>query len=192
VTEVFEDVPANKWYVNAIQFVYDNDIMVGKGKKFDPNAPITREEFVQVLYSHMGKPTVIIPTNLPYPDVKSSGWYIKAVIWAKDNNIANGYGNGKFGVGDCISREQMAQMIYAYAKFRGLDVTVDGVVLDRFADPDEISSWAIPAIKWATSHGVINGTGDEIPRINPRGNATRAECAAMIKSFVEKVLGQRN
>jgi len=189
VTEVFTDVKAGAWYVKAVQYVYDREIMIGKGEKFDPNTVITREEFAQVLYSHMGKPAVS-GTNT-FPDVKANAWYYKAVLWAKNSQIVAGYGNGKFGVGDPITREQMALMLYKYAKLRGFDISVTSGATNGYPDTSKISSWAKTAMDWAVTQGIITGKGQSgAPkselRLDPIGGATRAECATMMMKLLQK------
>ena len=194
VTDVFADVPAGKWYVNAVQFVYDREIMQGKGEDpngsgksiFDPNANLTRAEFATVLYKMEGKPAVAF--NNEILDVKNkSAWYAKPVHWVYEQNIAAGYPNGNYGVADMITREQLALMLYKYAKLKGYTTSYSDTALNRFGDVDKISSWAIEAMKWATTNGVMNGSAHEVPLLNPKGYATRAECASMIKSLLEKV-----
>jgi len=190
----FPDVAANAWYAGFVQYVAEKGYMKGKEINgilyFAPNDPITRAEFATVLYSKENKPEVTYVDQ--FSDVKEGKWFTNPVIWAFQNNITKGYGSGNiFGVSDNITREQMAQMFYAYAKAKGYDLSTNGASLDRFADPDKVSSWAVEAMKWATSKGVISGTGDAIPKLNPKGSATRAECAAMIKSFVQKVEGNQ-
>ena len=195
VTEIFADVPAGKWYVNAVQFVYDRSIMSGKGEDpkgsgkliFDPDANLTRAEFATILYKMEGKPDVAFSHTIL--DVKNqSAWYAKPVHWVYEQNIAAGYPNGNFGVADAITREQLAQMLYKYAKLKGYKTTYSDNSLERFGDTGKISNWAVEAMKWATSNGVMNGSAHEVPLLNPKGNATRAECAAMIKSLYEKVI----
>ena len=193
VSEIFADVTAGKWYVNAIQFVYDRRIMNGKGEDpngsgkmiFDPNANLTRAEFATILYSMENKPGVDYSHEIL--DVKDlSAWYAKPVHWVYEQNIAAGYPNGYFGIADAITREQLAQMLYKYAKLKEYTTEYREDSLERFGDTGKISNWAIEAMKWATSNGVMNGSAHEIPLLNPKGNATRAECAAMIKSLIEK------
>ena len=194
VTQIFADVPPGKWYVNAVQFVYEQGFMNGKGADpkgsgkliFDPNANLTRAEFATVLYNKEGKPSVSFSNTIP--DVKNqSVWYAKPVHWVYEQKIAVGYPNGNFGVADPITREQLALMLYKYAKLKGYKTTYSDNSLARFGDTEKISGWAVEAMKWATSNGVMNGSAHEIPLLNPKGNATRAECAAMIKSFIEKL-----
>ena len=197
VTSVFADVPAGKWFVNAIQFVYERGIMKGKGEDpngsgkliFDPNANLTRAEFATILYNMEGRPDVAFSHTIL--DVKNlSAWYAKPVHWVYEQNIAAGYPNGNFGVADPITREQLALMLYKYAKLKEYKTAYSDNSLDRFGDTNKISSWAVEAMKWATSNGVMNGSAHEVPLLNPKGNATRAECAAMIKSLFEKVIAK--
>ena len=186
VEEKFTDVPQGAWYVSAVQYAYDNGIMTGKtATTFAPNANLTRAEFATVLYSQAGKPAV---TYRPiFKDVAQGAWYTSSVLWAYDNGIVSGYANGSFGTSDKITREQLALMMYKYAQTKGYDTTVDDSILSSFSDEAAISSWARKAIQWATSHGIMSGKGkgaDGKPLLDPKGNATRAECAAMIKKLL--------
>ena len=197
VTGTFSDVSKDKWYVNAIQFCYDQHFMSGKGKDpeddgkqiFDPNGTITRAEFATVLYNMSGKQDVDF-ANV-FSDVQNeSAWYTKPVLWLYSKEIASGYGNGYFGVSDPITREQMALMLYKYSIYLNsiydrIDMSYQEEALQRFGDADQISSWADQAMKWAVTKGVVKGSAHEVPLLNPKGNATRAECAAMIKNLFE-------
>jgi len=183
----FQDVRPDRWYLGAVKFVKQNGIMVGKGNGiFSPEAALTRAEFATILYNMEGKPSVAFTNEIL--DVKDeTAWYAKPVHWAYEQNIAAGYPNGNFGVSDLITREQLAQMLYKYTKLKGYTTDFDETALSRFGDADKVSNWAMEAMKWATSNGVMNGSAHEVPLLNPKANATRAECAAMIKSFVEKM-----
>ena len=182
----FTDVPQGAWFVSAVQYVYDHGIMTGKtATNFAPNANLTRAEFATVLYSQAGKPTVTYRSV--FQDVEQGAWYSSPVLWAYDNGIVSGYANGYFGTSDKITREQLALMMYKYAQTAGYDTTSDAGILDSFSDKAAISSWARKAIQWATSHGIMSGKGngaDGKPMLDPKGNATRAECAAMIKKLL--------
>ena len=166
--------------------------MSGKGDVFQPNTPVTREEFAQTLYNHIGKPDVnTAPENNPFPDVKAKGWYLKAVIWAKDNEIVTGYGNGRFGVGDKITREQLAQMLYKYAILQEYDLELTEGASNGYLDSSKRSGWAHTALDWAVSQGIINGKGTagapkSEMKLDPKGNATRAECAQMVMKLLQK------
>ena len=105
--------------------------------------------------------------------------------WAVENHIIEGYGNGKFGPEDDISREQMATILYNYAKFKGYDVS-KMTDLSRFTDSNKISVWASTPLAWANAEGLINGKGDGI--LDPGGNALRCEVAAILHRFEEKIV----
>ena len=186
VEEKFTDVQSGAWYVSAVQYAYDNGIMGGKSETiFAPEANLTRAEFATVLYSQSGKPAV---TYRPvFKDVEEGAWYSNPVLWAYDNSIVSGYANGNFGTSDNITREQLALMMYKYAKTKGYDTTAESGMLQKFSDEAQISTWAREAIQWAASHGIMSGKGngaDGKPLLDPQGNATRAECAAMMKKML--------
>ena len=170
--------------------------MSGKGQSktnpskmiFGPNANITRAEFVTVLYNRQDKPGV--QYRAVFTDVPEGKWFTAPVLWAYENGISKGYGE-KFGINDPITREQMAKMLYEYAKLLGGNMNYDESAWANFGDTNKVNGWAIDSLKWATSKGVINGSkgaNDTRYMIKPKGNATRAECAAMIKNLIEKVL----
>ena len=197
VSNVFNDVPANAWYAPAIQFIYNRDIMKGKGDFFDPNAIISREDFVQMLFNHMrinDDYGDYSPNDSTFSDVKYGKYYYDAVLWAHFNGIVEGYGNGKFGVGDPITREQIAVMLYKYI-FRSNQISQSMSECEdperylQYQDGDKVSSWARTAVNWAVEKGIITGKGvsgsapSEL-RIDPTGNATRAECAQMFMKFL--------
>jgi len=192
VQDVFDDVNEGDWFVSFVQYVYDNDLMTGKGTNtFAPNTPIRREEFTQILYNHMGKPEVTIDN--PYTDVKDA-WYKNSVLWAKENNIANGKVRDEkvvFDVGKDITREELALMLYKYAKLRNYNLERTEGVCEEYKDGSKVSSWAKEAMEWAVSQGIITGKGGKGAeksemRIDPQGNATRAECACMMTKLLKK------
>ena len=181
VQNVFSDVPTGKWYVNAIQYVYENDIMSGGNEKFNPSGKITREQFVQVLYNCEGKPNVTIDN--PFSDVKKEKYYYNAVLWAKQEGISSGYANGTFGVGNNIKRQDLAKMLYEYAGKKGYNLTKDDSAIKGFSDVSLVSGYAVDAMNWAVTQGIMSGKNG---RLDPKGNATRAECASMIMNLIEK------
>ena len=184
---VFDDIKVDTekpaWYLGAVRYVYEYNIMSGKGNSFKPNSYITRGEFVRLLYNHAGAPEKILQKNI-FPDVKDDAWYTNAVLWAKKNDIASGNGDGTFGVNNDVQRMQVALMLYKYAKLCGYDTTVSNPnAIDSFSDANKVPSWAKNAMNWAVSQGIINGKGGN--RLDPAGKATRAECAQMIMKLVE-------
>ena len=186
VDQIFSDIPKTQWYWSAVQFVYDNKIMQGKGNgNFDPAGNLTRAEFATTLYSIEGRPEVSYKDT--FADVPNGQWFSNPVLWANQANIASGYGSGKFGISDSITREQLALMVYKYVtEVRGFEPDIKDEILEKFKDSSEVSSWAITAMEWAVTNGIVSGTGDS--RLNPQGNALRCECAQILK-MVSDIFG---
>ncbi len=184
VTDVFDDVKSTDWFVKSVQYVYDHGIMAGTngGKSFSPNGKLTREQFTQVLYAYEGKPEVTKMSG--FSDVDPKAWYAKSVYWAKEKGITGGKPDGTFGVNENISRQDLAVMLYTYAKIKNYDLTKNDTALDNFDDKGKVSNYAKDAMKWAVTQGVISGKGNG--KVDPIGNATRAECATMIMKLIEK------
>lgn len=114
----------------------------------------------------------------PFTDVVKDAWYSDAITWAAANGIVGGYGNGLFGPNDNITREQLATILWRYSK----SPAATNKEL-HFNDTDEISGYALDAIRWAVENGILNGFGDG--RLGPKGLATRAQVAQMLKNFIE-------
>ncbi len=169
----------DNWKYNGIKYVYDNHYMNGvDANHFAPDQTLTRAMLVQILYNMEETPAIDFVQQ--FPDVTSDKWYAKAVTWAYENNIASGYDTGKFGAEDNITREQAAVMLKKYAELKGIDTT-GRADLNSYGDVDMVHDWAEDAISWANYSKIINGKLGNI--LDPRGNATRAEMAAMITNF---------
>ena len=142
---------------------------------------------VTILYRMENSPKI---SGAPkFPDVQdSSKYYYKAVKWAADNKIVSGYDNGKFGPNNNITREQLAVILYNYARYKGKDLSKTDD-LKGFSDSNKVASWATKQVKWAVGSGVITGNEnkDGTKTLNSKGNATRAEVAAMIQKYIIKV-----
>lgn len=194
-TQTFKDVKFGSWYVKNVQFAMDNEIMQGKSKDdvadgqkiFDPDKPITRAEFVMVLFNKEKKPDADL--SEAFADVNNEEWYAQAVAWAYANKVTAGYNNGKFGVNDPISREQIATMLHNYGTNRGYNLSTEGknTDLSRFADSDKISTYAVEPLKWATASEIMFGDTAAVPHLNPGKSASRAECAAMVERFMVNI-----
>ncbi|MDR0916846.1 MAG: S-layer homology domain-containing protein, partial [Oscillospiraceae bacterium] len=172
------DVREGDWFYDAVKYVTQNDLMNGVGNsRFAPNANLTRAMLATVLYRLEGEPT-ITGAN-PFSDVAAGQWYTNAVIWAERHGIVEGYGNGKFGPEDNITREQLVTMLWRYAKYKGYDLTINNeqLTINNFADADTVSDYAKDAMRWAVAVGLIQGR--TTTTIVPRGTATRAEVAAI-------------
>jgi len=189
----FADVKSGDWKFNAAKYVYEKGYMNGKGNLagkvlFSPDTPINRSMFVQTLYNVEGKPAVTYVQK--FGDVKESDWYAKPVTWAAQNGIVVGNANGTFGVNGVATREQLAQMFYKYAVYKGFDVKVksgSGKRVNDFPDADKVSSWAVNPLNWALSRGIMSGKGSG--KLDPKGSATRVECATMLRNFMNAYNG---
>ena len=183
----FQDVKLDQWYLDAVRYAKENGLMAGKGEgKFAPDEIITRAQFVTVLYNYEKKTNKIkdLPFDTPFKDVKKDEWYTQPVLWAAKNSITAGISKNQFGVDQQITREQFVRMLYLYAQTKGYKTKSPKDALKDFKDTDKISSWATDAMKWAVSDGLISGIGDG--KISPETGATRAQCAQIMKKFVEK------
>lgn len=177
----FTDVATGDWFYEAVKYAYDNSMMNGVGHNlFAPSSNLTRGMIAQVLYNLEGTPAA---GNGVFTDVAADQWYADAVNWAAANDIVGGYGNGKFGPEDDITREQMAQILYNYAAFKGYDVSTQGD-LSTFNDGAKTSDWALSAMKWAVGSGLLQGYNGNL---NPTGTATRAEVAQILMNFCENI-----
>lgn len=188
VTKIFNDVESDNWYVPAIQFAYDNGIMSGtSATTFAPLTILNRGQFVTVLYNMQGRPNVTYDPN-KFIDVKQNDYFANPVMWAVNNDITSGTGNREFSPNEKITREQVAVMLYKYAKLLNYDTSVGSINLQQhFPDANKIDSWASDAMKWAVTNNIISGKATNSgTKLDPLGNTTRAECAQMIKNFVKK------
>lgn len=164
----FTDVASGSWYYDGVKYVCDNGLMNGtSANEFNPNANTTRSMIVTILARMEGVNT-------------SSGatWYAAGREWAMGAGISDGTNmTGK------ITREQLAAMLYRYAKLKGYDVSASADI-SGYTDASSVSSWATDAMRWAVSAGLINGR--TATTLAPQGNATRAEVASILMRFMQK------
>lgn len=179
----FEDVPEGAWYYDNVEYVFKHELMSGlNDTTFGPNDPLARAQFATIMYRKEGKPEVSYTNR--FKDVSDGNWYTDAIMWASDAGVVTGYSNGNFGPGDKINREQMAVMMYRYANGKGYDVSAS-VALNSYQDGNCVSGFAKQAMQWCVAEGIITGKNNGT-QLDPQGNATRAECATIIRRFVEK------
>ena len=186
----FKDVPEGAWYYNSVKYVFRKGYITGyNDTTFGPSDNLTREQLVNILWRIEGKPSA---NSLPnrFTDVQNGAWYTDAIKWANAYGIVNGYGGTtKFGVGDKIIRQDLAIILSKYAEYKGKDMTKTAS-LDVFKDKNKVSSYAVNAVKWAVTKGIITGNTfpDGSKTIAPHDNATRAETAVMLQRFCENIL----
>lgn len=163
----FTDVPAGSWYEEAVNYVHEKGLMNGTSKNgFSPNANTTRGMIVTILARVEG-----VNTN-------GTPWYAAGQKWAMDNGISDG--TNMPGV---ITREQLATILYRYAKQKGYDVS-KSAALTSFSDADKVSGYASEAMQWAVAEGLLQGSNG---KLNPQGSATRAQVATILMRFMEKI-----
>lgn len=179
----FTDVSTSDWFYSDVMFVYENGLFSGTdSRSFSPNASMTRAMLVTVLYRLEGEPASTGSSS--FSDVCSGSYYEKAVAWAAANGIVTGTGSTSFSPDAKVTREQLAAILYRYAQYKKLD-TDAGAKLDSFSDAGNVSGYASEALSWAVSEGLINGASG---RLMPKGDATRAQVAAILHRFVENVM----
>lgn len=177
----FSDVDQGDWYYDAVMEAAEKGIMDGvTDKRFDPNGPITRAMLAQILYSHNGKPAADKDGTLV--DVSANAWYADAMYWAKAAGAMNGYGDGRMGPTDLLTREQLAVVLYSYAKKNGVDVSKQSD-LTKYSDSEQVADWAQDAMSWAVGAGLISGR--TAATLAPKGTATRAEAAQIMVHFLK-------
>ena len=171
------DVSKDAWYHAAVDYAVEHGIMEGVSEtEFSPNTEVTRAQAVQILYNLEGQPTV--DGDNEFTDV--FGWYEAAVTWAAQTGVATGYGDGTFQPGDNITRQEFAQMLYNYAKYKGYDLSAEGD-LSQFPDSGSVANWAEAAMRWANGNELINGHDDGT--IDAAGTAIRAQAASILMKF---------
>lgn len=176
----FTDVSESDWFYDSVDFMNGNKIMTGMTSTyFGAYEPLSRAQFALILYRLEASPEYT--STKTFPDVPAGCWYEDAVLWAYENNIITGYLNGYFGASDYITREQMAVMLYRYVN---AFIPVSGQAdLGKYADGSYVSPFAVDAVSWAVSEGIISGK-DNGTRIAPQENTARAECAVITQRFV--------
>ncbi len=181
----FTDIGEDDWFYADIAYVYESGLMTGTSTtEFSPDATTTRGMVVTILYRLDGSPAV--GSSCPFNDIASDAYYKDAAAWAVANGIAGGYGNALFGPNDSITREQLAVLLYRYAKYKGLDVSVDDETnILGYNDAQSISEYAFPAMQWLCGKGILQGINGSLM---PAETATRAQIAALLHRFCETVM----
>ena len=174
----FTDVDPAKWYHDAVDYVVRNGLFNGMSNTiFAPNESMTRAMLVTVLHRMEGEPAA--KAESAFTDL-TKDWYKAAVEWAAENGIVNGMDAKHFNPEGKVTREQAMTMLMRYAAFKGMDVSAT-VELTKYADADQISSWASDAVCWAVASGLINGVTPTT--LEPKGSSTRAQIATILMRF---------
>ena len=179
VSDIFLDVAPNAWYKDAVQYAYAGGLMTGvSANEFAPEATTTRAMIVSMLARLEG---VECAESAGFTDVAANDWYATAVNWAAASGITSGTGDGNFSPNTAITREQLAAILMNYAQYKGQDVSARAT-LDTYNDATAISSWANDVMSWAVAEGLLTGVTND--QLQPQGNATRAQVAAILQRFL--------
>ncbi|MDR1208863.1 MAG: S-layer homology domain-containing protein [Clostridiales bacterium] len=172
----FRDVTTGDQYYGAVLAARTRGFMTGfAADEFAPTAVMTRAMAASALFRLAGQPK---HRAASFADVSPEAWYAEAVAWASETGVAVGYGDGRFGPEDAITREQLAALLYRCAGLFGLD-TGKSRDLSDYTDSGEVSDWALTAASWATAEGLLRGTA-----LAPKGGLSRAETASLLIVFV--------
>lgn len=178
VTELFSDISETDWFVTngSVKFVSSKGWINGDNGRFKPNDNIPGTEFVQIMYNISGKPEAAADAAFAGVD---SQWYAPAILWAAGENLITDTGDGALVPTDNLTREQMIVILYNMVG-EGAKVEAD---LSVFPDADQVSPWALDAVNWAVSNGVIGGMNG---MLNPSGTTVRSNVATMLMNYYSK------
>lgn len=177
----FSDVRTGDWFYEDVAYVWENGLMNGTGETiFDPYGGTSRAMVVTVLWRLAGEPE---PRGIcAFADVEPGSYYETAVAWAMEKRIVTGVSSNAFAPHDAITREQLATILYRYAReLEGRDVTASGS-LAVYSDADQVSPYARTALQWACGIGLLKGSDG---KLLPGAGATRAQVAAILHRFVK-------
>ena len=203
----FDDVPAGAWYADAVRYASEHGLMLGVGNDcFAPETAMTRAMAITMLWRCAG--SVRIDERdyfLYYADIgcaKTNDWYFEAVMWGTYHKVVNGYYavltisgepmptgySHRFEPNQPITREEFAVMLYRYAQNVDESIVSGGAPLDGFPDAGSVSGYAREAVSWAVKTGCLKGESrDGALLLNPQGEATRAEIAAIMMHYCKEV-----
>ena len=181
----FVDVKESAWYYEGVDYCYQNSYISGtSATTFSPNAKLTREQFVMMLANVAGADlSLYADAETGMTDVPTGKWYSAAVAWAVGEGYVAGVSEGVFGIGQNITREQLARLFYLYAEKQGMDMTLRAD-LSKYEDEGAVSDWAYENLSWAVASGLISGMTSTA--VGAKGTATRVQAARIFMLF-EKV-----
>lgn len=170
----YTDVPADAWYARAVEYAAENALINGVGNgRFDPDQATSRAMLATILWRIENEPTADSETDLA--DVPDGQWYTQAIRWAASQGILTGYGSGRFGPNDPVSRQDMATILWRY-------VGKPQASAPDFTDESDINRYAAQAVDWARANEIIRGVGAN--EFHPAGFTTRAQTAVILQNFL--------
>ena len=182
LTAGFTDVPSDAWYAAGVDYVVAKKLMNGVGNgRFAPDSPLTRGQIVTILYRLAGSPDPGAGSSY-FRDIPDGQWYTKAVIWAAGQDIVYGYRDGRFHPDREITRQELVTILYRYCGAKPGKASA----LRRFPDKDEVSDYALDAMRWAVGEGLIKGIKtDKGDYLSPNSGTTRAQFAVILQRWLE-------
>lgn len=176
----FKDLSKDYWAYDSIKTVFEKGIITGVTKdEFKPEAKVTRAMMATILYRLSGEEAKDLKSE--FTDLKKDGWYETAVNWCADKGIVKGYSKEKFGPEDNVTREQMVQMMYSYAKYKKIEL--EAPELTGYTDQDKVADYAKDAMKWSISKGIIKGVSEG--KLAPQELSNRAQVSTVIERFLK-------
>ncbi len=183
----FVDVDRGAWYFEGVMYVAEKGYMNGTNAEkttFSPDMKFTREQFVQLLFNIEGVSAADYAGDTGFSDVPAGQWYSAAVKWANEAGVTSGIGNGKFGLGGEVTREQLAKFLMNYAEMKGKDIS-KRADLSEFTDSAQVSDWATDAASWAVAEGFLGSTSTSAKVLSPTRVAVRSEIAKVTMTYAE-------
>lgn len=178
--ERFSDLAPSPWYRSGVEYMLEKGYMNGMSENvFDPDGSVTRAQLVTILYRAAGSPSVAGMSN-PFRDVDANSWYSDAVIWGAFNGVVKGVTSDAFTPDGSITREQLATFLFRYDRAE----TPAADHLAGYTDASAVSDYALPALNWAVSCGILNGTSDST--LSPQASATRVQTAALLSRYLKE------
>ena len=181
----YEDLDCVAWYHDGVHFALENGIMNGvSDQMFAPSSSTSRAMIVTMLWRMEGEP--VVNDTMRFADVPYDTWYTEAVRWAASEHIVDGYSAERFAPNDNVSREQLATILWRYAKYKGTDkIPASKINLGIYLDAEHISSWAYDGMQWAVNAGLITGVGND--KLSPETDASRAQVATMLMRYGKNI-----
>ena len=177
----FADVEKGDWFYADAAYLYEKGLMNGTSTgTFSPNGSVTRAQLAAVLYRMAGEPET--EGKAVFTDVPASYWCARAIAWAAEKGIVTGYADGSFRPAQPVQRQQFAAMLYRYAVAQGMSAVTLQASLTPFADKDAVAAYAVPAMNWVVSQGILQGSGG---KLLPQSPVTRAQFAALLHRYLE-------
>lgn len=178
-TKDFADVPGNAWYRDELNYCVRKGLLQGTGESaFSPDGAAQRSAVVTVLHRMKGEPSAV---GNAFSDVPAGKWYTSAVDWAAESGMVGGYEDNTFRPAKDITRQELMVMLWRYARAEGYDVSA-GDGLSAYTDAGQVADWALPAVKWAVSCGMLHTEGG---RLDPGAVARRCDLAYALANFLQ-------